>query len=170
MTHYIRKQEMKRASQYACIEYINSLMEGASACEGRPVDYNNYGNHQSFDIRGQALRPYNTYEDGLMWYRSTQPQLDDWVISQIAYENLKRTEHPDLERAVVKSNEYAGLTDEGIRLKKRRDKLQARLEQRKRSKEGVKVNKAPPDNPFILDFDGDSKSEIDMLYDMIELN
>jgi len=170
MTHHIRKQELKRASEYACMEYINSLTEDAKTCEGRPVDYNNYGNHKGFDSRGNALRPYNTYEEGLCWYRATSPQLDDWVISQIVYENLKRTEHPDLEKAVVKSNEYAGLTDEGIRLKKRRDKLQARLEQRNKAKQGVKVSKAEPNNPFILDFDGDLQTDIDKIYDMIELN
>lgn len=168
MTHQIRKQEIKRASEYACLEYINSLTEDAKTCEGRPCDYNNYGNHMGFDSQGNAVRPYNTYEEGLCWYRATQPQLDDWVISQIVYENLKRTEHPDLERAVVKSNEYAGLSDEGIRLKKRRDKLQARLEQRKKAKEGLKVEKAPVDNPFILDFDGDFKKEIDAIYNFIE--
>jgi len=114
MTVYIRKQEQKRASEFACREYLSALSDGFHS-EGRPCDYNFYGNHLGFDKNGTPIRPYNTYEEGLMWYRSTQPQLDDWMISQIVYENLRRTQHPDLENMVVKTNEFAGLSDEGIR-------------------------------------------------------
>ena len=170
MTTHIRKQEMKRASEFACISYIQSLTEGAES-EGRPCDYNFYGNHMGFDKSGTPVRPYNTYDEGLMWYRATQPQLDDWLISQIVYENIKRTQHPDIENAVVKNNEFAGLTDEGIRLKKRRDRLQKRLESRQRCKEGIKMKSAPTNEPFILDFDNDcEKEEIDKIMDMIEIN
>jgi len=143
---------MKHASEYACREYLQSLTAGVE-CEGRPCDYNNYGNHLGFDRNGTPIRPYTTYEEGLMWYRSTQPQLDDWVISQIVYENLKRTQHPSIETAVVKSNEFAGLSDEGIRLKKRRDRLQKRLEERNKKRGGIKVKKSPDNEPFVLDFD-----------------
>jgi len=164
MTTIIRRKEMKRASEYACMEYINSLTEGMVS-DGRPCDYNNYGNHLSFDKKGSAIRPYNTYEDGLRWYRATEPRLDDWIISQIVYENLKRTQHPDIENAVIKSNEYAGLSDEGIRLKKRRDKLQRKLKERKEAKKGLIKTNAPSNDPFILDFDN-----IDEIEKMIEID
>jgi hypothetical protein len=170
MTSYIRKQEMKHASEFACYQYIQSLTEGAES-EGRPCDYNFYGNHLGFDKSGTPIRPYNTYEEGLMWYRSTQPQLDDWMISQIVYDNIKRTQHPHIETAVVRNNEFAGLTDEGIRLKKRRDRLQKRLEERKRGKEGIRRKTAPLDEPFLLEFDtGNEKQNIDNLMNLIELN
>lgn len=163
MTTYLRKQEQKHASQYACMEYIQSLTEGAVS-EGRPCDYNNYGNHLGFDKNGTPLRPYNTYEEGLMWYRATQPQLDDWVISQMVYENIKRTQHPSIESVVVKCNEFAGLTDEGIRLKKRRDRLQKRLEERNKEKGGIRVKKSPDNEPFVIDFNNDKYK------DMIEID
>jgi len=169
MTHQLRKVEQKRASEYACMEYINSLTDGAEHTE-RPCDYNDYGDHMGFDRAGTPVRPYNTYEEGLMWYRGVAPQLDDWLISSIVYENLKRTQHPDIEKAIVKSNEFAGLTDEGIRLKKRRDRLQSKLDARRKGKEGVVCKKAPEGNPFILDFDISSSSSIDAIMNMIELN
>jgi len=167
MTSYLRNQERKRASEYACMGYINSLTEGAESL-GRPCDYNFYGNHKGFDKSGTPNRPYTTYEEGLMWYRATQPQLDDWMISQIVYENLKRTQHPDIENAVVKSNEFAGLSDEGIRLKKRRDRLQRRMEERNKAKNGLQRRSAPINDPFILDFDNDKS--VDDIMKMIELN
>ena len=168
MTVYIRKQEQKRASEFACREYLSSLSEGFQ-CEGRPCDYNNYGNHLGFDKNGTPIRPYNTYEEGLMWYRATEPRLDDWVISQIVYDNLRRTQHPDLENIVVKTNEFAGLSDEGIRLKKRRDRLQRRLEERKRNKQGITVKKSPVDEPFVLEFDtGYKEKSIDEICENLE--
>lgn len=173
MTTYIRKQELKHASEYACMEYIGALSNYQSA-EGRPCDYNNYGNHKGFDRNGTAIRPYNTYEEGLMWYRATQPQLEDWMISQIVYENIKRTQHPDIENAVVKNNEFAGLDNNGIRLKKRRDRLQKKLDDRNRAKTGLTRKTAPIDEPFVLEFDTgfatDNNNDIDKLMNFIELN
>ena len=75
------------------------------------LDYTNYGNHLRYDTKGKPVRPYNTFEEGLTWYRQ-QPAmrgLPDWCIEKIVYDNLRRDLGEKFEETVTKANPYVCL-------------------------------------------------------------